>query len=131
MSIVADMPAGHRLADRLTAGAGGSARRQRGAASTALWFLLLLVLTGSAMVLDRVRLAVTANVATSAVTAKALADAKSALIAWSVTAYAGSGGQTTPGLLPFPDRNRDGNYDGKGDCVTFGLNPSHLLGRLP
>ncbi len=83
------------------------------------------------MVLDRVRLAVTANVATSAVTAKALADAKSALIAWSVTAYAGSGGQTTPGLLPFPDRNRDGNYDGKGDCVTFGLNPSHLLGRLP
>ena len=36
-----------------------------------------------------------------------------------------------PGLLPFPDRNRDGNYDGKGDCVTYGLNDSHLLGRLP
>jgi len=37
----------------------------------------------------------------------------------------------TPGLLPFPDRRRDGNYDGKSDCVTFGLNESHLLGRLP
>lgn len=59
-----------------------------------------------------------------------LGEARSALIDWSATAVAAAGGGT-PGLLPFPDRNRDGNYDGKGDCVTFGLNTAHLLGRLP
>ena len=36
-----------------------------------------------------------------------------------------------PGVLPFPDRDRDGNYDGRGDCVTFGLRDRHLLGRFP
>lgn len=35
------------------------------------------------------------------------------------------------GCCPFQIGMRDGNYDGKGDCVTFGLNDSHLLGRLP
>ena len=66
-----------------------------------------------------------------AITARSLADAEEALIAWAVSVPRAAGRRTTPGLLPCPDRNRDGNYDGIGDCVTFGLNASHLLGRLP
>lgn len=38
----------------------------------------------------------------------------------------------TPGGLPFPDRNSDGNYDGSGDCVPSGFDPAlHLLGKWP
>jgi hypothetical protein len=91
----------------------------------------VLLLASSAMFLDRPRPAPGASDYRRVVTARSLADAKAALIAWSVTAYPPRGRQITPGLLPFPDRNRDGNYDGRGDCVTFGLNDSHLLGRLP
>lgn len=55
-----------------------------------------------------------------------LNEAKSALIAWSVSH------PNFPGIMPFPDRNDDPNkYDTRSDCVTVGLNGSHLIGRLP
>lgn len=40
---------------------------------------------------------------------------------------------TPPGLLPYPDRNGDGNYDGTADCLSgSGLErDSWRLGRLP
>jgi hypothetical protein len=60
-------------------------------------------------------------------TLDALAEAKAALIGWSV-AHA-----QYPGILPFPDRNSDKNYDGQSDCVSneATLDYSHLLGKLP
>ena len=60
-------------------------------------------------------------------TYKTLGEAKQALIAWSVAH------PNWPGVMPFPDRKESvsPNYDGKSDCVTFGLDVSHLLGKLP
>ncbi len=60
-------------------------------------------------------------------TYRALKKAKTALIAWSVAH------PYWPGIMPFPDRKETSNpnYDGKSDCVTYGLNTSHLLGKLP
>ena len=60
-------------------------------------------------------------------TLDALVEAKAALIGWSV-AHA-----QYPGILPFPDRNADKNYDGQSDCVSneATLDYSHLLGKLP
>ena len=60
-------------------------------------------------------------------TMKALAQAKEALIAWSVAH------PSFPGVMPFPDRLELVNpiYDGKSDCVTNGLDYKHLLGKLP
>lgn len=58
----------------------------------------------------------------------ALGQAKEALIAWSVSH------PNWPGIMPFPDRRETSsppNYDGKSDCVTSGLNQSHLIGMLP
>ncbi len=58
-------------------------------------------------------------------TAAVLAQAKDALIGWSVAH------PKYPGMFPFPDRANDGNYDGNSDCTNaapaFGL----LLGKLP
>jgi hypothetical protein len=93
--------------------------------------LSLALLLGAALLLDRLNHTATYGHAREAATATGLAEAKRGLIAWAVSVPSAGGRQTTPGLLPFPDRNRDGNYDGKGDCVTFGLNDTHLLGRLP
>jgi hypothetical protein len=104
-------------------------RRQRGVALLATLGLGLLL--GTALLLNRFNHLVANGNSREAATARSLAEAKRALIAWAVTVPSVGGRPTTPGLLPFPDRNRDGNYDGKGDCVTFGLNDSHLLGRLP
>jgi hypothetical protein len=106
-----------------------AAGRQRGAAL--LWALSLGILVGAALLLDRPPSTGVPSASREAATARRLADAERALIAWSVTVPATAGRSTTPGLLPFPDRNRDNNYDGRGDCVTFGLNDTHLLGRLP
>lgn len=54
-----------------------------------------------------------------------LAAAKEALTGYAVANPA------TPGGLPFPDRNGDGNYDGNGDCVTVAVAGAHLIGQLP
>lgn len=60
-------------------------------------------------------------------TIKALAEAKEALIAWSVAH------PRWPGTMPFPDRGTDGGgYDGKSDCVAPpALDYPHLIGKLP
>lgn len=55
----------------------------------------------------------------------ALNLAKSALIAWSVSH------EYSPGQMPWPDRNGDGNYDGSSDCVATAFQYSYLLGQLP
>lgn len=57
--------------------------------------------------------------------AAALAQARDAVLGFALA------NQDMPGGLPFPDRNGDGNYDGNGDCVTYGFSSSHLLGKLP
>ena len=56
-----------------------------------------------------------------------LNEAKQALIAWSVNH------PNTPGLMPYPDRNNDGNYDDTSDCFANNVNfaPNFTLGRLP
>ena len=60
-------------------------------------------------------------------TYEALAEAKEALIAWSVS------NSINPGQLPYPDRNADGNYDGKSDCPSpvSPFSYSFLIGQLP
>ena len=60
-------------------------------------------------------------------TMQSLNAAKQALIAWSVNH------PNTPGLMPYPDRNNDGNYDDTSDCYASNVNfaPQFTLGRLP
>lgn len=58
-------------------------------------------------------------------TYKALGEAKQTLIAWAVS------NKYTPGQMPWPDRNGDGNYDGSSDCVATTFQYSYLLGQLP
>ena len=60
-------------------------------------------------------------------TYQTLNAAKEALIAWSVSH------PNTPGLMPYPDRNNDGNYDDTSDCyaVNVSFNTVFTLGRLP
>jgi len=61
-------------------------------------------------------------------TEEVLQQAKSALIGWSVSH------PEYPGILPFPDRGTDGNYDGSSDCVNTAITPlayAHLIGKLP
>lgn len=60
-------------------------------------------------------------------TAKTLKEAKIALIAWAVNHT------NTPGLMPYPDRNGDGNYDDTSDCYAPNINFASYftLGRLP
>ena len=91
------------------------------------------LLAGTSFMLARMENTVEPRVREAAVTARALADAKRAIVGWSVGAgLAGDGTEHAPGLLPFPDRNNDtGGYDGRADCVTSGLSDRHLIGRLP
>ena len=109
---------------------GGRRRAQRGAVLLTALTLTFLAAAGFLLAgLDgdaRIR----AREATA--TARALADARRALIGWSVgTGLARSGETHSPGVLPFPDRNTDPyGYDGEADCVTSGLSDRHLIGRL-
>ena len=59
-------------------------------------------------------------------TAAALAQAKDALMGWSIAH------PQYPGILPFPDRSAgDGNYDGNADCTNFVPAFNLLIGKLP
>jgi hypothetical protein len=58
-------------------------------------------------------------------TFNALNRAKSALISWAVSH------EFSPGQMPWPDRNGDGNYDGSSDCVATAFQYSYLIGQLP
>ena len=61
---------------------------------------------------------------------QALAQAKDALIGWAVS-QPGVSITDMPGLLPYPDRNADGNYDGHSDCPPLTISNNLLLGKLP
>jgi hypothetical protein len=99
-------------------------RRQRGAALIVA--MVVLVLLASAILLDRLNAAVAPSPSRDPASVEALAEAKQALIAWAATH------PDTPGLLPFPDRNDDGAYDGAADCISPGpVAAGHLLGRFP
>ena len=109
---------------------GGRRRGQRGAVLLAA--LTVTLLAGASVLLARVDTTASVRVREATATARALADARRALLGWSVGAgLAGSGEEHVPGTLPFPDRNTDPNgYDGEADCVTSGLSDRHLIGRL-
>ena len=108
----------------------GTRRGQDGAVLLAALALTLLV--GAGALLAGFDGAATVRAREVAATSRALADARRALIGWSVGAgLAGSGEMHAPGAMPFPDRNTDaGGYDGEADCVTHGLSDRHLIGRL-
>ena len=125
--------AGRTAANRrrqASAPCGGARRRQRGMVLVAA--LAMTLLAGTGALLARLDGASPGRAREAAATARALADARRAIIAWSVGAGLTGGGEAhVPGVLPFPDRNTDaGGYDGTADCVTTGLSDHHLIGRL-
>jgi hypothetical protein len=102
-------------------------RSIRGSQSGAalLVFLLLIVVSASTLLLNRVNSAIKHSVYNPA-TSVALEEAKVALISWAVNH------PVNPGTLPMPDRNTDGDYDGDSDCYNGGpIGNNLLLGRIP
>ena len=108
----------------------GTRRGQGGAVLLAT--LALTIVAGAGVLLSRLDGAAALRARDAAATTRALADARRALIGWSVGAGLARGGEAhAPGVLPFPDRNTDPyGYDGEADCVTSGLSDRHLIGRL-
>lgn len=116
--------------ERALAGRGRSAfgcpgRGQSGA--VLLVMLSMLILISAALLIDELNAAAKRTTDSELRTTHALEAAKAGLIGFA-TAH-----PYIPGLLPFPDRNSDGNYDGNSDCppVTVATNDTHLLGHLP
>lgn len=97
---------------------------QRGAALILIAFILGL---GAAVFILKTYNADAARARQDEKTYKALAEAKQALIALAVNH------PVTPGLMPYPDRNGDGNYDDTSDCYASNVNfaPNFTIGRLP
>ena len=96
--------------------------KQKGAALIFIAFILGL---GAAVYMLKTYNADAARARQDGKTYKALNDAKIALIAWAVN-YSSS-----PGQMPWPDRNGDGNYDGSSDCYIGAFDYGYLLGQLP
>ncbi len=99
-------------------------RSQNGAVLILMVFIL--GLAAAAFILKSLNVA-TLQIDHDDQTYRTLKQAKMALIAWSVAH------PYWPGIMPFPDRKEttNPNYDGKSDCVTYGLSTGHLLGKLP
>lgn len=98
--------------------------KQKGAALIIMTFIIgLAVIAYLLHALDPQR----ARIEQDKKTIESLNAAKQALIAWSVSH------PNTPGLMPYPDRNADGNYDDTSDCYASNVNfaPNFTLGRLP
>lgn len=98
--------------------------KQKGAALIFMAFIIgLAVITYLLHALDPQRLRLEQDKKTM----QTLNDAKQALIAWSVN-Y-----PNMPGLMPYPDRNNDLNYDDTSDCYASNVNfaTNFVLGRLP
>lgn len=98
--------------------------KQNGAAL--LIMMLVLMLTASTFMMARFD-SRNIEIERDKKTAAALAEAKQALIALAVNR------NDLPGLMPYPDRNNDGNYDGKSDCFATNVKFStrFSLGQLP
>jgi hypothetical protein len=96
--------------------------REQGLALLAVVFLLGLAATAYAL---RALNADEMKIEREKITIQALSDAKSGLISWAVS------NSSQPGMLPYPDRNGDGNYDGDSDCSTVAFSYSFLIGKLP
>lgn len=107
-----------------------SLARQRGAALLLAMFIIGLAVTAYVV---RSYDAAAMKARQEERTIKALAEAKEALIAWSVTH------NQTPGQMPWPDRREtnDPNYDGRSDCssASFELvnsqGEANFIGQLP
>lgn len=99
-----------------------SVRHQSGAA--VLVFLLLVVVSASTLLLNRLNAAMRLSVY-SPVTSDALQEAKTALMSWAVNH------PFNPGTMPMPDRNGDSNYDGDADCFNGTITNTLLLGKVP
>ncbi len=96
-------------------------KRQSGAV---LLVLLIVIVLGTASLLLSKLGKINTSLQRDQRTMIALAEAKSALLGWSVAHSVRSG------LMPFPDRNSDGLYDGMSDCTAV-LSINNLIGRLP
>ena len=99
-------------------------KKQKGAALILMAFVIgLAVIAYLFRALDPQRLRLEQDKKTM----QALNEAKQVLIAWSVNH------PNTPGLMPYPDRNGDLNYDDTSDCYASNVNfaPQFTLGRLP
>lgn len=101
------------------------ARMAAGQRGVVLLVMLLILLLGSSYVLVQRLNHVSEVMNLDQATAHALAEARAALLGWSVAH------PDRPGMLPYPDRNGDGNYDGNSDCPAGAVNANMLLGRLP
>jgi hypothetical protein len=99
-----------------------SRRKQIGAALILIMFILGL---GIAAYTIKAFTAASAQVRQDEGTKKTLGEAKAALIGWAVS------NRYTPGEMPWPDRNLDGNFDGSSDCATTSFNHSLFIGQLP
>lgn len=101
--------------------------RQHGAA---LLVMLVILITGGAYLLVSQLNRASSRIKADRQTSEALAQAKEALIGWAVGNMTTPG---TPGMLPYPDRRDDGNYDGLSDCPATNTATSAglLLGKIP
>ena len=104
----------------------GPRRRQQGAAL--LTVLTVLILAGTALLLERLNARPARSLAEARMVSDSLTQARAALIGFAASH------PTEPGRLPYPDRRHDGNWDGVSDCWSRvgGRIGAHLaLGRLP
>jgi hypothetical protein len=112
------------MAQRNYSVASGSITHQKGAVLIFLAFVLGL---GAAAYMLKSVNAANLRAAQDEKTYRALGVAKQALIAWAVSH------PNVPGMMPYPDRNVDGNYDGTSDCYASNVNFNSyfVLGQLP
>ena len=98
--------------------------RPKGQRGMVLILIAFIIGLGAAAFMYKMLNASSLQAAQDEKTMHVLNEAKSALIAWSVSH------PSFPGMMPFPDRNDDpGKYDARSDCVAAGLNGSHLIGH--
>ena len=118
-----------RVRRRPRARASGPPRRERGVVLLAMLTIVLLAV--GAAILSALNSRVYSQIRAQQRTALALAEARDALIGWAVV------NPEFPGGMPFPDRNGDGDYDGRSDCTSVatlpagGATPDIAIGRLP
>lgn len=109
-----------------------TAHYQRGAV---ILIVLVAIVMGAAGLFVASMTRATARLENADQTALALSQARDALIGRAVShANASTGPEVKPGMLPYPDRNGDGNYDGNSDCPSqnsAAVGNNLLLGKLP